>query len=304
MEPLFRAEPFEDAAYLFQVKWDGVRILAHVGQGRVYLHNRKLSERTLHYPELLRLADLVQGEAVLDGEMVALKEGRPSFPLVLERDLVAPGTAAARRAKVLVPVCYMIFDIVYRNGKDLTGLPLRVRQDILAETVAEDDVVHLVESFDSGVALFGAVTEQEMEGIVAKRRESAYVTGKKSDAWLKIKKRMRQLAVIGGYTVKQGQINALLAGAYLGERLVYIGRVATGLRGSDLAGLTPFLRNSRRETPPFAGASPGKDKVWVEPQLVMLVEFLEWTGDLRMRQPVIKGFTKDRTAACRLNREA
>ncbi len=301
MEPLPWPEPFDDTSYLFQVKWDGVRILAHIGRGRVYLHNRKLRERTRHYPELDRLVNLVRGEAVLDGEMVAFKEGRPSFPLILERDLAVPGGIAARRSLALVPVCYMIFDIVYSNGEDLTGHPLGYRQERLRQVVSEDETVHLVESFDTGIALFGAVSEQGMEGIVAKRRDSVYVRGKKNNAWLKIKKRIRQLVVIGGYTVRQGQINALLTGAYLGSRLVYTGRVAAGLSASDLAGLTPFLQASRRDTSPFDGMPPGRDRVWVEPRLAVLVEFQEWTDDLHMRQPVIRGFTKDRPEACKLD---
>lgn len=111
---------------------------------------------------------------------------------------------------------------------------------------------------------------------------------------------MRQLVVIGGYTLKQGRISALLTGALLAGRLVYTGRVASGLRDRDLAVLTPYLVSSRRELSPFDGAAAGRDKVWVEPRLVALVEFQEWTEDLRMRQPVIKGFTKDRLSSCTL----
>lgn len=180
MEPLPRCEPFDDTAYLFQVKWDGVRILAHVGGGQVYLHNRKLNERTRHYPELGLLADLVCGEAVLDGEVVALKDSRPNFPLLLERDLVVPGSAAALVGAARVQISYMVFDIVYRDGKNLMGLPLWERQLILSETVPKDGTVHLVESFEVGTALFESVSERGLEGIVAKRRNSIYLPGKKT----------------------------------------------------------------------------------------------------------------------------
>lgn len=301
MEPVAAATVPEGRNMLYQVKWDGVRIVAHVGNGRVMLHNRKLRERTLHYPELNRLNNIVKGEAVFDGEVVALKNGSPSFPLVLERDLAVPsGTEKVRRLMTRVPVFYMVFDIVYHNGNDLTGVPLRERQSILADTLPADEHIHLVESFADGVTLFAAVAEKKMEGIVAKEKESYYAAGKKLPVWQKIKVRLKQLVAVGGYTVKEGQINALLAGAYHEGHFFYLGRVATGLSGRDLAELTPFLKATQRSSPPFVNASAAKDRIWVEPKLTMLVDFQEWTNDLYMRQPVIKGFTKDKPEDCLL----
>jgi DNA ligase D-like protein (predicted ligase) len=302
MEPVPAGSVPQDERYLYQVKWDGVRIAAHIGNGRIYLHNRKLRERTLHYPELSRLSDLVSGEAILDGEIVALKEGKPSFPLVLERDLVhierSGSNVKIRRLISQVPVVYMVFDIIYYNGRDLTGIPLKKRQDILKETLSQDDVVHTVESFYDGLSLYEAISQRKMEGILAKEQTSLYQLGKKHPAWIKIKYRVKQLVVIGGFTVKSGQINALLAGAYHQGQLLYLGRVATGLSGQDIATLTPFLKESVQPDSPFANAAIGKDKVWVTPLLTALVEFQEWTEDLRMRQPVIVGFTKDQPQDC------
>lgn len=301
MEPVAANKVPVEEKHLFQVKWDGVRILAHVGGGRVFLHNRKFRERTHHYPELWRLNDLVAGEAILDGEVVALREGQPSFPLVLERDLVKAGAADREKIRRLikqVPVFYMVFDLIFLDGRDLTGLPLEERQALLAEHMRTDDLVHPVESFNDGPALFAAVSEKGMEGIVAKEKGSLYRSGKKHPSWQKVKYRLKQLVTIGGFTVKGGQINALLAGAYHQGKLVYVGRVATGLSGRDLAALTPFLRESVQSVPPFVNASPAKDKVWVRPQITALVDFQEWTEDLRMRQPVISGFTKDSPQDC------
>ena len=292
-----------DPSFLFQVKWDGVRMIAHIGNGNMMLHNRKLNHRTAHYPELVRLAELIQHDVILDGEIVALREGKPSFPLVLERDLIGgstsmPDAAKVRRAMQRVPIYYMVFDILYFKGKDITGLPLRERYEILGNLLPEDDTIHLVENFTDGEELFAALSAKKMEGIVAKDERSAYLPGKKHATWQKIKFRQRQLVVIGGYTIKNGQLNALLAGAYHKGDLVYLGRVATGLSGRDIAGLSPFLKASVRVTSPFINASSGKEKIWVEPKLVALIDFQEWTQDLRMRQPVIKGFTQDHPEDC------
>ncbi|MCW3491438.1 non-homologous end-joining DNA ligase [Dethiobacter alkaliphilus] len=302
MEPVMASGVPQASDLLYQVKWDGVRMLAHVGHGKIMLHNRKLRQRTGHYPELSRLGQLLQGEAILDGEIVALKDGRPSFPLILERDLIGgsgePDPGKVRQRARQVPVFYMVFDLIYHNGRDLTALPLSQRQALLAEILPKDETVQTVESFTDGEALFAAVSENKMEGIVAKEPNSLYQRGKKNAAWKKIKVRQRQLVAIGGYTVKDGQINALLAGAYHQGQLVYLGRVATGLRGQDIRELTPFLNESLQTAPPFVNASPARDRVWVEPRLVALIDFQEWTEDLRMRQPVIKGFTKDRPEDC------
>ena len=299
MEPI-SSDHVPQGEFLYQFKWDGVRMLAHVGRNRVWLHNRKLKERTCHYPELVVLTDLVRGEAILDGEIVALRNGKPSFSLVLERDLINPGATEnkTRRLMAQVPIFYMVFDLIWHNGQSLIGLPLTRRQSILAEALQENDTVRIVESFADGNALFEAVSQQKMEGIVAKLKEGHYAAGKRHRAWIKVKHRQKQLVAIGGYTVKAGQINALLAGAYHNGQFLYVGRVATGLTGRDLAALTPYLKEAEIAKPEFVNAIPGKDNRWVSPSLTALVDLQEWTEDLRMRQPVIIGFTKDLPKNC------
>jgi bifunctional non-homologous end joining protein LigD len=303
MEPVSHPAPFTDSNYTYQVKWDGVRIVAHIGKGALLLHNRKLRERTHHYPELHCLTALLEGEAVLDGEIVALKKGKPHFPLVLERDLLSGVTGPSGQKRVLaavarVPVTYMIFDLLYHNGESLHHFPLTERQARLRAILRQNHLVQLVEDFNDGCSLYAAVAEKEMEGIVAKKKESFYYAGKKHNSWLKIKVRQKQLAVIGGYTVKEGRINALLLGAYHHGRLVYLGRAATGLTTRHIKELTPFFQGLKRTTPPFYGETAGAEKYWVEPRLVVLVDFQEWTDDMRMRQPVLKGFTEDKPEEC------
>lgn len=304
MQPVSAAEVPHGSDYLYQVKWDGVRVLAHVQGQRVWLHNRKLHERTTHYPELAGLSQLLKDDAILDGEIVALRDDKPNFPLVLTRDLVNPRQAASahkmRRLMAEVPIYYMVFDLLWHQKQDLRSLPLADRQDRLANILRADDLVNIVENFTDGEKLFAAIVAQKMEGIVAKKVDSRYVVGKKHAAWLKIKHRQQQLVAIGGYTTKNGQINALLAGVYQQEQFIYVGRVATGLTHQHLQLLTPFLTSSVIAAPPFVNVAKEKqdNKVWVKPQLTALIDFQEWTDDLRLRQPVISGFTKEKPTAC------
>lgn len=306
MQPLLAAAIPQSSEYLYQVKWDGVRIVAHIGEQRVWLHNRQLNERTAHYPELQKLTELVNGEAILDGEVVAFRQGKPNFALLLKRDLVNPHAAGAaykvNRLVQEIPVFYLVFDLLYHNGRDLRSLPLVERQVILAEILTTDDTVNLVESFPDGTNLFKAVTEQKMEGVVAKHKNSCYIAGKKHYLWLKIKCRQQQLVAIGGYTMKNGLLNALLVGVYLQDQFIYIGRVATGLSNQDLISLAPYLKARVRKESPFTNLTTATaDKKWVTPQLTALVTFQEWTEDLRLRQPVIQGFTKDYPKDCLLS---
>jgi bifunctional non-homologous end joining protein LigD len=302
MEPAAAHFVPQGERFLYQVKWDGVRIIAHSGNGRLLLHNRKLHERTCHYPELVCLKPLCTNGAVFDGEIVALKNGRPSFPLVLRRDLNLPsGTCAMLRLVKQIPISYLVFDLIFYNGQNLTQTPLSSRQELLAEVLPENEHIHRVESFRDGISLFEAAKEKCLEGIVAKEKTSLYAVGGKTPAWLKIKIRKKQLAAVVGYTMKEGRVNSLLAGAYYSGRYICLGRVAAGLSARELAELTTFLKTSERSVSPFVHETSGKGEVWVEPKLTMLVEFQEWTEDLRMRHPVIKGFTKDKPEDCVLD---
>lgn len=299
MEPVAAFAVPQGEQFLYQIKWDGVRVIAHTSSGRLMLHNRKLRERTHHYPELDCLKSLGILGAVFDGEVVALKDDRPSFPLVLRRDQALPSRAGAMRRLVnQIPILYLVFDIIYYHDRNLMEVPFSSRQELLAEVLPENDYLHRVENFRDGASLFKAVSQNGLEGIVAKEKTSSYIAGRKQKAWQKVKVRQKQLVAVGGYTKKAGMINSLLAGAYFNGRFICVGRVATGLSVDKLAELSPFLKATERSASPFANESESKDQVWVEPKLTMLVEFQEWTEHLRMRQPVIKGFTKDNPQDC------
>lgn len=295
---LERAEsPPADAGWLYQVKWDGVRNLTLVEGGRVRHWSRRLRERTALFPEFDGLAAALSGRrAVLDGEIVVLRDGRPSFAAVLERDLAAGPGAGARR----LPATLMLFDLLEWDGRELYDVPLAERLALLEQVVPPAEAWQVVASFPGtdGPALFASAVAQGLEGVVAKRRSSRYVPGIRSRDWLKVKQRREMLAVVAGYTCPAGRPGGLLLGAYRDGQLRYIGRVGSGLSAADLAVIRQHLPPARCPFPAVPrlrdrfGGDPGT-VVWVEPRLTVRVSFTEWTEEGRLRDPVVTGFSTE-----------
>lgn len=303
MEPRTAKEAFDSDEHLFQVKWDGVRILAFIENGTVRLQNRKLHPRTQTYPDFHNLHRSLKAErAILDGEMIALGEnGKPSFKEILSRDLKTDPAAIQIAAKQL-PAIYIAFDLLAIDGEELLCRPLEERLAALREVAVPMDHFQVIEDFPSGKALFAVVEAQGMEGIVAKVKQSPYVPGEKPDYWLKIKTKKDVIAVIGGYTVRERRLNSLLCGLFAEGRLFYIGNAATGLTADDLKALDIHLSQLAVSRSPFANPPRlyGVATHWVQPVLTAKIEFMEWTEDLQMRAPVIAGFTRENPADCQL----
>lgn len=302
MEPKPYTKPFFNPEYKFQVKWDGVRILLYLQNGKVTLLNKKLRDKTRQYPELQATPAFVKSkQVILDGEMIVLYKGKPSFSRIIERDFAAQ-TGTIKRLTKLLPVTYILFDILHRDGKDLAHLPWHQRQDMLQEVINDNPSVQLTESFADGLVLFDAVKEQGLEGVVAKKSNSPYVPGKKTDYWLKIKYRQTKTFVVGGYTVKGNRLGALLLGVYKEGKLLYVGRAGSGLAGKEILALPKLLKELELPYPPFSNPPRrgGLKYVWVEPVLTVKVQFDQWTEDLSLRAPVIIGFTKENPENCEL----
>ncbi|PKM79043.1 MAG: DNA ligase, partial [Firmicutes bacterium HGW-Firmicutes-13] len=260
--------------------------------------------RTVQYPELSRLPEFLKvSRAVLDGEMTVLKEGKPSFPAVLERDLSVK-ESKIKLLKNKLHITYFVFDILYAEDQALLEEPYEKRQDRLRELVKEKDFLKITDNFLNGDKLFSRVKEQELEGIVAKEKNSPYLPGKKSRFWWKIKVKKRQLCTIGGFTSKKGgRISSLLVGAYSDRGLIYLGRVGTGLREKEWKTLAEFLKQRITSGSYFVN-SPSKSikPVWTKPSLALWVEFSEWTPELKLRDPSIKGFTACDPGDCTIER--
>ena len=295
-----------DKGWLFEIKFDGVRVLAARRGEQVELYGRSGQLITGRYPDLVRaLLALPVEHFVIDGEIVALDErGRPSFQRLQPRmALTDPREIEAAAARV--PVEGVFFDCLTLDGHDLRRLPLTRRKDCLRLLVPPLGPVHYVDHvLEHGPAFLEAANEQRLEGIVAKKAASSYSGGRSRD-WIKVKCQRRQEFVIGGYTDPQGSrghFGALHIGVYDGARLVYVSKVGTGFDRAGLKSLWEKLQPLARATPPFdTGAIPkGKSHHWMEPRLVCEVRFSDWTNDGGIRHPTFIALRSDkRPEECR-----
>jgi bifunctional non-homologous end joining protein LigD len=299
------ARPFSRPGWLFEVKYDGIRVLARREGPTIELGGRAGQSFTARYPEVVgALRTLPFERFVLDGEVVALDErGRPSFQRLQSRMHLTRATDI-EHARATTPVTAVFFDALALDGRDLRGFPLEARKECLSLLVPARGVIqyggHVLEH---GEAFYDAACEERIEGIVAKRVTSRYTAGRSPD-WIKIKCQLRQEFVIGGYTAPQGargRFGALHVGLYDGETLVYVGRVGTGFDDATLDAIWRRLQPLRRAASPFARGRPtGRGHVWVEPRLVCEARFTEWTEDGGIRHPAFLGLREDKPPlACR-----
>ena len=292
--------------WLFEIKFDGVRVLAARRGERVELYGRSGQLITGRYPDLVRtLLALPVEHFVVDGEIVALDaRGRPSFQRLQPR-MALTDPREIESAAVRIPVEGVFFDCVELDGHDVRRLPLIQRKECLQLFMPPLGPVHYVDHVvEHGEAFLAAAAEAHLEGIVAKKASSVYMAGRSRD-WIKIKCQHRQEFVIGGYTDPQGArgyFGALHIGLYDGARLVYVSKVGTGFDQAGLKSLWEKLQPLTRPTPPFdSGATPtGRGHHWVEPRLVGEVRFTDWTNDGGIRHPTFLGLRSDtRPEDCR-----
>jgi bifunctional non-homologous end joining protein LigD len=289
--------PFSGSEWLFEIKWDGVRALATVA-GTVSLRSRNEIELTGRFPELAELNTLAP-RTVLDGEIVVMSGGKPDMQALLSRlQGKTPGSVAA-------PVTYIVFDILERDGKDLTGLPLSERREQLMAAVREGPHVVISEPVDgNGEDYYRAAVAQGLEGVMAKRKDSRYEPGVRSGTWLKIKALKTCDCVVAGYTPGQGgrgpAFGALLLGLYGNGSLIPVGKVGTGFSDQLLTDLMEKFAPLQTVVPQLPGVR-GK-VVWLEPVLVCEVVYMEMTKDRKLRMPRFIRLRTDKPAtACTLD---
>jgi DNA ligase D-like protein (predicted ligase) len=289
-----------EGKWVYEPKLDGVRALIYVSGGSVRIFSRNRKPLNDAYPELVdALTTAVRGDAVLDGEVVAFDDERgvTSFARLQQR-MQLRDPVRARRSQVAVHL--YLFDCLFYEGVDLTGLPLLDRKAVLRDVVWYDEPIRFTPYRTTGsAAMFREACAQGAEGIIAKRADSRYVSARSTD-WLKIKCVRQQEFVIGGYTAPQGsreRLGALLVGYYDGKSLRYAGKVGTGYDRRTLEHLYRRLLPLHRSTSPFSeGPAPATDVQWVSPKLVGQVGFSEWTTAGLLRHPRFLGLRDDKAA--------
>lgn len=280
-----------------EVKWDGIRALIEVRDGRVRITSRNENDVTAAYPELLGLGALGH-DLLLDGEIVALGSGVPSFSMLADRMHVRDPRKAAQLARTN-PVTYLAFDLLALDGTDLQTRPLAERREQL-EALGLDDVAWQVPpTYDDGSVLLGAAEAQGLEGIVSKKLDSRYHPDRRSKDWLKFPIRPTGSFLVGGYRHETGsgsRLGAVLVGQPTNDGLVFRGRVGSGIAGKAGQKLGELLRPLARDASPFTEALPRVDSdgtVWVEPAVIVDVQYLTLTPDGRLRQPAYRGIRTD-----------
>ncbi len=282
-----------------EIKWDGMRILADVHAGGLRLTSRNENDATASFPELAALA-AVHEDTLLDGEVVALDAGLPSFAALAERMHVSdPGRAGALAATR--PVTYLAFDVLRLYGVDLTSRPLDERRATLDRLALAGPHWQVPPTYEDGDVLHAATFEQGLEGIVSKRRASTYQPGRRSPDWRKLPHRRSRSVVVGGWRLEvdsQGRLGALLVGVPRrdGAGLTYLGRVGSGLAGARGQDLLRTLAALRSTASPFADPVPRVDAtgaIWLRPELVVEVRSLGGTAGGRLRQPSYQGVRTD-----------
>jgi len=293
--------PEDDDKYGWELKWDGLRAIAYVSGSEVRLVSRNDKEMAASYPELAVLAQRVSTPVILDGEIVALREGRPDFGSLQSRMHVQQPDDKLIRG---TPVQYYVFDLLHHGQDSLLALPYTERRARLEELGLDADPVRTPPwQRGGGARLLADSIAQGLEGVVGKPLASTYHPGQRRD-WIKVKNVSQQEVIVCGWKPGEGSradtIGSLLLGVYDDHRLRYVGHVGTGFTQSMLSELMEQLRPLQRETNPFdteVPAQAARDARWVEPRLVGEVAFAGWTTDMIMRQPSWRGLRIDKDAS-------
>ncbi len=299
-------EPFDSPDWLFEIKWDGYRAVAFIDNGNVRLVSRNQNELTSRYPELKNMAGYVKAKnAILDGEVVAVDEqGKPSFSLMQQRTGFRPGGKRAP-TKAGVPVLYYAFDLIYADGEDWRKVPLENRKRKLLSLIKQGDSLRFSDHYEEhGKALFEIARQNELEGIIAKCRDSVYQE-RRSREWLKIKIRHRIECVVGGFTEPEGSrahFGSLVLGLYdKRQRLIHVGQAGSGFDQKSLAAIWKTLQGLETKQNPFFGEVETLRRVsWIKLELVAEIEYSEWTHGTgpgsgpKLRAPVFLGLRDDK----------
>ncbi|HUZ84414.1 MAG TPA: DNA ligase D, partial [Gaiellales bacterium] len=292
------AAPADGKGWAFEVKWDGIRALARCGPAGLVIENRRGVDITARYPELANLPPALRGRrAVLDGEIVVLDgAGRADFQALQARIHVTDPSRVARLAHEH-PAVYVVFDLLHLDGRDLTGLPYDRRREALAQLAPNAPGWRAPDAlFGDPQVLVEVSREHGLEGLIAKRRDAAYLPGRRSSVWRKLKNVHRQEFVIGGYTAgagrRAGTVGSLLVGVYRDGELRYAGRVGSGLGDAELDRLSRLLAARAADRSPFVGRPPAGSR-FVRPELVCECEFSGWTAAALLRQPSYRGLRDD-----------
>ena len=286
-------KPFDDKDYIYELKLDGIRCVAYIEPRSVTLQNKRFKDLTEIYPELSDICKCVKKKVILDGELVVLTNGEPDFYALQKRSLMGDRFRIQLAAKKN-PVQFAAYDILYYDGKDLTDKPLMERKAILQAKVSEGNGLSISRYIEEqGIAFFNLAKKQDLEGIVAKKKDGLYHIGKRTSDWIKIKVMQDEDLLIFGYQPDEDGIPKDLILGYYDEKgkLQCRGKVYLGISKEERAIILNFAKKNTVKSPWF---EKYKNVVWLKPELVGTVHFMHETENGGMRQSVWKGLRNDK----------
>lgn len=290
---LYETEPFDDEDYIYELKLDGIRCIAYIEPKSVVLQNKRHKDVTDIYPELSDMKKCIKKRVILDGELVVLIDGKPNFYALQKRSLMSD-EFKIKLAANKSPVQFVAYDILYFDGKDLTDKPLMERKEILSKAVTEGYGLSISRYIEkNGKAFFELAKQEQLEGIVAKKKDGLYHIGKRTHDWVKIKVMQDEdLYVCGFQPDENGKVKDLILGYYDDNgKLQCRGKVFLGVSESDKKIIGEF---AKKNTVKRSWFDKYKNAVWIKPELIGTAHFMHETENGGMRQPVWKGLRDDK----------
>lgn len=280
-------EAFDSPFYIYELKLDGERCIAYLDENTTDLRNKRNDKMLLKVPELSEIHKQVKCRCILDGELIILKNGKPDFFEIQRRSMMTD-KFKIKLAASKFPAAFTAFDIIYYEDHSVTDLPLMERKALLEKNVIENERIAVSRYLEEqGIRFYKLAKENELEGIVAKKRDSKYYLDKRTKDWIKIKNLLDDDFVVCGYILKDTGASIVL-GKYLNGSLVYSGHVVLGISTADFEIIKKIPRIDSLEN--FSS----DDTVYIEPSLVCTVKYMMKTATGSLRQPVFKGLRNDK----------
>lgn len=284
-------ERFDSADYIYELKLDGERCLAYLDRDETILQNKRKNLLIPRFPELEQINKSIKARCILDGELCVFIDGKPNFEEVKRRSIMS-NKFKVDLASSKYPACFTAFDILYFKDKPVTDLPLIKRKELLQQILkSENERIAITKYIEKqGIALYEAAAQQMLEGVVAKRKDSIYSLGKRTKDWIKFKNLMDDDFVVLGYIEKDNNVVSVILEKYKEGTLIYKGHVTLGISREDFK----IISQLKTSQAPFNIPKGNENAIWIKPELVCTVKFMEKTSNGGLRQPVYKGIRDDK----------
>ena len=285
-------EPFNDENYIYEIKFDGIRSLLYIDNNIVDIRNKRNKQINAQFPELCNIYNQIKEKCVLDGEIIVPINGKPDFYKVQKRVMMTDLFKIETSSKVY-PATFIVYDILYYKDHETIDMQLIKRKELLNSVVLENKYISISRTIDTnGIELYNLTKQQNLEGVVAKKKDSKYFFGKRSKDWIKFKHLVEDDYVICGYIAKNNGMTSIVIGQYNEEnQLIYKGHVTLGSSIKKIMQYNPKIINNSH----FTFIPPGNENtIWFKPQIVCIIQFMA-NDNNKLRQPVFKSVRNDKS---------